>query len=74
MPEQEECCILSICCEPTKARDMLAAKLQAEIPLNKKDAAAVAAFIMEHYDLAPHGLFKPLRDYIANEAREYPYV
>ncbi len=71
--DEEECCVIGLCCEPTKAQSTFADQLQAAVHLNKHDAEAVAAFVIGHYDLAPHGLFKPLMDRIAEEAREYPY-
>ena len=72
--EAQECCILGICCEPGLAQDELATKLHAEVQgLSVPHANAVAAFIHAHYDLAPLGLFAPLRDAIAEEARQYPY-
>ena len=51
-------------------------KLQREIkhyPLSDGQAEEIADFILATYDLAPHGLLMPLVDYIAEEAREYPY-
>lgn len=71
--EQEECCILGICCEETKRVDALAAKMLAELHVNTHQAAEIAAWIRAHYDLAPKGTIQPLIDLVAAEAREYPY-
>ena len=74
MAEAAECCILGICCDPTLPRQALADQLDAEIPgLNAQKSMEIATFILAHYDLAPKGLLSPLLDYVAAEAREYPY-
>ena len=71
--EESECCILGICCDKHLRREALAEKLAREIPMDATLAATVADFILDTYDLAPHGLLMPLIDYVAEEAREYPY-
>ena len=71
--EQEECCILGICCDKKLRREALAEKLTRELELDPTLAATVADFIIDTYDLAPHGMLMPLVDYVAEEAREYPY-
>ena len=74
--EQEECCILGICCDPQLRRAALAEKLQRackKVPITPAQAIEVADWILDTYDLAPHGLLMPLVDYVAAEAREYPY-
>ncbi len=74
--EQEECCILGICCDPKLRREALATKLQRDVkhyPLTPEQATEVADVIMDSYDLAPHNLLMPLIEYVAEEAREYPY-
>jgi hypothetical protein len=74
MMEEQECCILGICCDPSLRRQALADKIHAEVSgINAAKALDIAEFIYDHYDLAPHGLFMPLADVIAAEAREYPY-
>ena len=72
--EEQECCILGICCEPGLAQDTLATQLHDAVQgLSLPHATAVAAFIRAHYDLAPKGYLQPLLDLVATEAREYPY-
>jgi hypothetical protein len=72
--EDPENCILGICCNPTRRRAALAMRLAAEVPhLNTNQAAAVADWINNNYDLAPKGLLDPLKENIAANAREYPY-
>lgn len=71
--EQQECCILGVCCDATKRLDALAEKLQADLHVNAHQASEIAVWIRDHYDLAPKGTIQPLIDLIAAEAREYPY-
>ncbi len=78
MPEEAECCVLSICCDAQLRRAALATMLINEAvkrhqAISTELAALLADFILDTYDLAPHGLLTPLIEYVAAEAREYPY-
>lgn len=71
--EDPENCILGICCDVTRRRNALAMRLSTELKLNDKQAADVANWINDNYDLGPKDLLQPLYQYIAALAREYPY-
>ena len=71
--EQQECCILGICCEDVKRIKALADKIESNTHLNAHQAFEAASFIRATYDLAPLGMLQPLIDLVAAEAREYPY-
>jgi hypothetical protein len=71
--EQQECCILGICCDDTTRIQALADKMQASTHLNAHQALEAATFIRQTYDLVPKGMIQPLIDLVAAEAREYPY-
>jgi len=71
--EQQECCILGICCDEPKRVQALADKIAMETSLNAHQALTAASFIRQTYDLAPKGTLQPLIDLVAAEAREYPY-
>jgi transglutaminase-like putative cysteine protease len=71
--EEQECCILGVCCDVTLRIEGLAEKIHDDLHLPAPQAMAVAQWIRDHYDLTPKGLIQPLIDYVAAEAREYPY-
>lgn len=76
--EIEFCCILHICCggpEQIKAKAALAKKLQEHVTgINAKEAARVAEWILDTFDLAPAGTLRDFKTAIAAMAREYPYT
>jgi len=71
--EDIENCILGICCEPTRQMKALAKKLHEDTKLADPIAMTVAAWILDHYDLAPKGDLESLFKHVAEMAREYPY-
>lgn len=71
--EDMENCILGICCDATRRRSALAKRLHDELHLSPEHAAAVADWMNDNYDLAPHGMLQPMAQYFAALARAYPY-
>jgi hypothetical protein len=51
----------------------LAKKLHEDTKLADPIAMTVAAWILDHYDLAPKGDLESLFKHVAEMAREYPY-
>jgi hypothetical protein len=71
--EGPECCILEICCGGEEQEKALAMKIEAGVDgINKKEAYAVAEWIIDHYDLAPKGSLVQLKRTISTLARTYP--
>ena len=56
------CCILGVCCPPGSAEQMdaLAKELTKGAGTDHAQSKAVAALILEHFDLAPKGTVTPL--------------
>jgi len=70
--EGAECCILEICCGSEAQDKSLSEKIEAGTTLNKHQAYEAAEWILDHYDLAPHGSLVQFKRTIAKLARTYP--
>lgn len=72
MANGDVCCILGVCCPPRSPdqTSALARELVAAGVLDETQAAAVAAWILESYDLAPPGSLDDLKKEIAKMVRK----
>lgn len=63
------CCLLGVCCAAVERRGEFVKELVHDLDHTEAQAAAVADWILEHFDLAPKGTLQPLVDAIADLAR-----
>lgn len=68
----QACCILEICCGGEEQIAALAQKIYEDTKTPLPKARELAAWIVEHYDLAPAGSLRAFKRQIADLAREYP--
>ena len=68
----QACCILEVCCGGEHQIKELAKKIHDELEIPKPKAQDIAAWIINHYDLAPVGTLRDFKRAIAALAREYP--
>ena len=68
----QACCILEICCGGEQQIKALAKKIHDELEIPKPKAQDIAAWIINHYDLAPAGTLRDFKRAVAALAREYP--
>lgn len=68
----EVCCILGICCPPesVEQQEALAKELLTDhVCENRDEALRYAAWVLAHFDLAPHGALREFTAKITEMAR-----
>lgn len=63
MSNGEVCCILGLCCPPAAARTALVKELVKASGAETAYAEKCADYVLEHFDLAPHGSLQAFKDY-----------
>ena len=63
-------CLLEVCCRSAEAEQALADQIAEDLACDPAEAKKHAAWIREHFDLAPKGTLTAFKNAIAKLARE----
>ncbi len=66
-------CVTGVCCPPEQRQRVLAKAIEDYCHCDAVTAGIIADWILETFDLAPHGTLGPLVDAIARLARQHPH-